>query len=440
MNPFILLRKLFIFVGFKYRFMHADSHTLRRYYTRRLRHICTFAKTHSPYFQEYFRTIDTQRITQENLCTLPRITKSEMMAEFDAYNTAGIKAVEALSFARENDRTRQYSRFYKDKYSVGLSSGTTGSSALVLYSREETNRSILMFMARNGLPRGLKRHRILFALRTSTAAFESVNRFGYYLLHVNYDTPPNEVIDLINRQDLNIIGGSPTFLLQLAPYAHKIKHKIDVVVSYAEILDDHVKYNLSRIFKTRIHELYAASEGYIAASCSLGTLHLNEDILLFKLLPLSNRPNVYRVVVTDLYRTTQPIIDFELADMIEISTKTCECGSRFRVIKQIIGRDDDYFSFTDSDGNELIVYADYIRRSIIGTADEIREYTALQKKSGLIELEIDVKTPSRELENKIRTAMISLLQSYGISSPSIEIKFSQIQFDPVSKRKRVIRE
>ena len=440
MNPLVLLHKGYLFASLKYRFRFADVRSLKRYHTRRLRQVCRFAERHSPFFHEYFKGVDTQRITPEMLWTLPGVTKSAMMADFGAYNTAGIEADDALRFARENDRKRQYGRFYQDRYSVGLSSGTTGASGLVIYSREETERSILMFMARNGLPRGLKRHRILFALRTSTAAFETVNRFGYHLVHVNYDTPPVEVIDIINRHDLNIIGGSPVFLLQLAPYASGIDHPLDTVVSYAEILDEHAKAGIARSFGTRVHELYAASEGYVAASCPEGTLHLNEDILLFNLLPHSGRPRVYRTVITDLYRTTQPIINFELSDLIEISDKTCPCGSGFRVLSQVIGRNDDHFNFVDPSGNERIVYADYIRRCIIGAVDGIREYSAIQRRNGTIELIIDTTTPGTGIQTSLRSAMTALLESYNLNAPKIQITFLRIDSDPSRKRKRVIRE
>ncbi len=477
MNPFKFAA---IYLAMKHRFYRYSREKLNDYQLKRIRRICSYAALRSPFFHEYFAGVQPETMTFEELDSLPPIDKSSMMNDFTRYNTAGLDRDELLSFTAQNDRERNYRRYYQNRYSVGISSGTSGSSALAVYSKKEIAESIPRFLARNGMPRGIRKHRIMFALRISVPAFHEINRFGYRLIHFRYDTPFETIIENINLESLNILAGSPTFLTQLVPYADKIDHPIDVVVSYAEILEQHVERHLHDAFEAPVRQLYAATEGYIAASCPEGGLHLNEDLLRFVLDPVDGRPGVYTMKITDLHRRTQPIINYTMRDMIEIDDSTCPCGSRFRLIKRIIGRSDDYLLLSaggepgrhttgvspdrvaDS-GPTRIVYADYVRRAIISARSDIREYRVVQK--SLYEVAVRVSFTGSAYETgkehdfpghrntgekqkhsddrrciQIRNALIELFAEYTDDLPEVKVEEGMVEFDPQSKMKRVVRE
>ena len=57
------------------------------------------------------------------------------------------------------------------------------------------------------------------------------------------------------------------------------------IVSVAEILEDSDKERISNAFELPIiDQVYQATEGFLACTCSAGNLHLNEDIILWKTL------------------------------------------------------------------------------------------------------------------------------------------------------------
>ena len=113
-----------------------------------------------------------------------------------------------------------------------------------------------------------------------------------------------------------------------------------------------IKRNLSCIFKTKVIEIYQASEGQIASACKAGHLHINEDLVFVELYDENNQlitePNVvgHKMILTNLVNDAQPLIRYEMNDMIVLD-EPCSCGSHFRRIKRIIGRCDDNLYFYD---------------------------------------------------------------------------------------------
>lgn len=427
-------------LGMRWRFRHADEASLARHRLARLRGLCTRIARDSPFFRAYFAPLDTRRMSLAEFDALPVLDKRVMMERFDDWNTAGLSRDALVAFARENDRIRDYSRWFDGRWSVGLSSGTSGASGLAVYSRGEIARGVLRFLARTGLPHGLRAHRVMFALRTSAAGFAEINRFGWILHHVDYRRPLPAVVDEINRLRLNILAGSPTFLLQLARFAPSIDHPVDVVVSYAEILEPKAKAALAEAFGAPVHQIYACTEGYIAASCPRGTLHLNDDLMHIRLVPRDGGPaDCFHIIVTDLFRRVQPIINYRLNDMIELDPTPCGCGSRLRAVRGVLGRSDDALVLERGDGSRVLVYADYVCRAIIEVAEGLGEYRVVQVDPGAIEVLLDVPSNAARTVDVVRDRLQRLFAEYTDRLPRLEVRVQALAPDPDQKLKRVSR-
>ena len=91
--------------------------------------------------------------------------------------------------------------------------------------------------------------------------------FGAKMVYVDYTHPPEKLIELINSRKLNIIAGPPSLLSMLGSLQSKIKHKIDALISYAEVLDDKNKQNLETVFGVPVVQIYQGSEGFIGSTC-----------------------------------------------------------------------------------------------------------------------------------------------------------------------------
>ena len=103
---------------------------LQAWQQRKLR---TFIDRHlarSPYFAPYVGA---------PLDEWPTMNKALMMAEFDRINTAGLKLADVLACAMAAEHSRDFSPTVGG-YSVGLSSGTSGSRGVFVVSAAERAR------------------------------------------------------------------------------------------------------------------------------------------------------------------------------------------------------------------------------------------------------------------------------------------------------------
>lgn len=148
-----------------------------------------------------------------------------------------------------------------------------------------------------------------------------------------------KTIEQLEKLNPNIVSAPPSMLKLLATELQKRRLKISpkLLYSYAEVLYPNVKKYLENNFKCEVHEVYQGSEGYYALTCSHGNLHINEDMVFFELLddrglPTKDGEPCNKLLVTDLHKKSQPIIRYELNDIITISKEKCSCGSNFKSI------------------------------------------------------------------------------------------------------------
>jgi putative adenylate-forming enzyme len=212
--------------------------------------------------------------------------------------------------------------------------------------------------------------------------------FGAKLVYVDYSHPPEELALLIADRKLNIIAGPPSLLSLIGRHRALFTHPIDALISYAEVLDDSTRAALEQTFDAPVVQIYQGAEGFIGSTCTEGKLHINEDTVLVEQEDVDGGAAVQTVVVTDLYRTTQPIIRYALNDVLEIDPEPCACGSCFRVIKTIHGRADDIFLLKDASGETRYLFPDYVRRSINQASDAVLEYQAIQHAVDEIEIRL----------------------------------------------------
>ena len=149
------------------------------------------------------------------------------------------------------------------------------------------------------------------------------------------------------------------------------------------------------------------------------------------------------MIITDLYRTIQPIIRYSLDDVLELDPEPCECGSCFRVIKLIHGRADDIFLLQGAAGETRYLFPDYVRRSINQASDAILEYQAIQHATDAIEIRL-VLAPQAErsaIEQTIRDNLAWRIETVGGQLGTIHFSDKLPERNPQSQKFiRVVRE
>lgn len=354
---------------------------IRSYQLKQLKSLVSYAKEHSTFYKDTFDKLNIETLT--DFKKLPIINKSIMMEHFDLLNTVGLSKDEVMSFAVKKELEKDYLGYYRDEFVIGLSSGTSGNKGIYITPKSLTKQLPFVFLARSGLLLRYLPFKILFMLRVFSQGFYDINSPIISLNYLSTMTPINEVIDYINSHKINILMAPPSLCRLLLPYAHVIKKPLKMIVTYAEVLEKEEKHRLQAIFKCKVIEIYQASEGQFASACSHGQLHINEDLVYVELLDEHyNEVNDAHVVAkhmlaTNLVNLDQPLIRYEMNDLIVLDDP-CPCGSHFRTIKNILGRNDDVLTFKKNDGSTQHIFPDLMSRWIMTCSDNIREYKVLQ--------------------------------------------------------------
>ena len=429
MNKLVLLKQYLLSKHVR-RFSSREA--IQVYQNKKIKKHLAFVLTHSPFYQNYYQN---HQLEWE---TLPVISKREMMDHFDELNTAGITKKEAFQLAAQAEKTRDFSPKI-DHVSIGLSSGTSGNRGLFLVSEKESAIWAGEVLAKL-LPGSLMdEHKIAFFLRANNNLYESTKSskisFHFFDLVEDLKTHQNRLHEL----KPTIIIAPPSMLRMIAEW--KGNNLIDItpgkIISVAEVLEDVDKTFIEEIFQQTLHQVYQATEGFLATTCSHGVLHMNEDIIAIQKEYLDKEKGIFVPIITDFTRRTQPLIRYRLNDVLIERKTPCPCGSHFLALERIDGRCDDIFhGVHEQTGKKHMLFPDFIRRAIMLSSDDILEYKVTQKELFLIDIKLKVKNEKSVAEAMVIQELEKLWKENMLVLP----KFTFTVYDLLAsdrKRKRI---
>ena len=392
---------------------------LKKYQNKKIKKQIRFIKKYSKFYK---------KIKSNELKDFPIINKKIMMENFNDLNTIGINKEEALDFAINSEKTREFTNKLNG-ITVGLSSGTSDTRGIFLVSDNEKDKWAGYILAKylgNDLYKGCK---IAFFMRADSNLYESLNSSQVQFKFFDIFKPREENIRCLEEFKPDILVGQPSVLIEIA------KNKRDVnpnkIISIAEVLEKKDEEYIKKAFKKDIiYQIYQCTEGCLATTCKYGTLHLNEDIVYVEKEYLDK--DRFIPVITDFTRKSQPIIRYRLNDILVEGHEKCKCGLPFTIIKKIEGREDDIFVFYGKEGkNDVRVYPDFIRRCILFAGD-INNYRCVQITKDEVKIYMD---GNDKLQEKIYDEFKKLSEQLNFKLPKIE--FEKYFYDRKKKLKRV---
>ncbi len=332
-------------------FRHRDD--LEAYQQKKLQQFAQRVLKKSPYFAPYI---------DKSLAEYPLMNKMIMMDNFDKMNTAGLSSTKLLECAQRSEQSRDF-KPQVGKFSVGLSSGTSGSRGVFVVSPKEQDMWAGVILAKM-LPDSLfSGEKIALFLRANNNLYESIN--NRWLSFRFYD-----LMDDFQQQVAALEAYQPTIIVAPAQVLCAIAKKqllgeihltAKKVISVAEVLNQQDKDYLTQCFPS-VGEIYQATEGFLGCTCSYGTLHLNEAFLYIE--PEWHDETRFSPIITDFTRETQPIVRYRLDDILVARQTPCPCGDPQMAIERIEGRCDDQLQLKDQLGNPLVIFADPCSRII----------------------------------------------------------------------------
>lgn len=381
MNRFLhLAATLYAYVRAR-RLRFASRAALEAHQAKQLARHLEFLAQESPYFRPYGGL---------PLPVWPQMDKGVMLANFDDMNTAGLSLPDVFEVALRSELDRDFAPLLQG-HTVGLSSGTSAQRGVFVASSRERAAWAGIVLAK-ALPRGLfAGERVALFLRANSTLYTAIESRHLAFRFFDLFAP-------LEGHLPSLAGYTPTVLVAPAQVLRmlalaKLDGRLPIapvkVISVAEVLGLDDRALIERAFGP-VHELYQATEGFLAATCAHGTLHLNEEFLHVEPEWLDDAQTRFVPIITDFTRTTQPIVRYRLNDVLVRRTTPCPCGAHTLALDAIEGRCDDLLELPGQNGQVVHAFADVLSRALAQVLPLSADYTLVQDGPDSLVLTADV--------------------------------------------------
>lgn len=416
------LETLATFARFRYAPQPRSRAALEAAQERRLFRHLRWVLPRSAYYRERFARVgnDLRRWREIELSD-----KASLMAGFTRLNTRGIDRDEALGLALAADRSRDFVPKLRG-LTVGLSSGTSGHRGLFLASQSENNQWAGVALAKMlpGSPRDV--HRIALLHRANSHLYQGLGTGRLQFRYFDLLQPFEALLGALAAYQPTLLIGPPSALRLLAEAKQSGALRLDSIptrlVSVAEVLEPADRRAIERAFGVRVDIAYVATEGFVASSCALGGLHLNEDLLIVEKHWLDREQRTFVPILTDLYRRVVPIVRYRLDDVLSLKETPCACGSPQLTLDSIQGRADDVFRL-----GGVTVFPDFLRRAVLHASAEICSYELVQREADAIEATLALSALGMaqvaQIEQALNAELSRVCRALGAPAPRLRTNF-----------------
>jgi phenylacetate-CoA ligase len=408
---------------------HWTRAELEAYQARSLRDLREYVYKSSPFYQQFHHGLIDRPLSE-----LPVLTKAMMMEHFnDLVTDEAIRLEDIRSYLD----TSQSDDLYLNRYWVTATSGSTGQPGIFLFNRAEWATVIASF-ARGQEWGGLKVdlfHRRKMAVVSSTSPLHMSFRVGLSaqsrwistLRLAAADSLPDIVQQLNDFQpDILIAYASMAHILAEEQHAGRLKIKPTVVFTSSEVLTEEARQRIEAAWGEIMFNEYAATEsgGLAAERREHSGLTVFEDLVILEVVDEHNRPIPagtygYKILLTALFKRTQPLIRYELHDSVRLAPYTSNpVGLPFNVIEDIQGRTEDVLYFSTGNGKKIAIHPNVFHR-IMDTMP-VSGWQVRQEADGLVFLLSGVRGAfsDQALLSKVEKA----LAAQNVVVPSVKIE------------------
>ncbi|HJQ70311.1 MAG TPA: hypothetical protein VKA70_15140 [Blastocatellia bacterium] len=394
-----------------------------------LRSFIARLKSQSPWHSQRLSDVDADNFSEEELVSIPPMAKADLMTHFDE-----IVIDRHLTLDRCRDHIRVETSgggYINSRYRVSTTGGSSGSPALMVFSWEEAARQwatfariIFRWAARTG---NRDRAPVVASITAPSAVFHGQHVVRFFSTAgpntIPVTAPISEIVERLNRANPNILMLYPSIIPRLVLEAEAGRLKITpmLFITVAEPLLAEHEAAISRICDSPVINGWGTTEvGALAMGSGFepGLLLVDDEVIIEpvdrKGKPINPGERAEKVYVTPLFRSTLPLLRYELTDQFVLSAEQPGCGSSFRRISNVEGRLDDYFKY---DG-DIEVQPGFFREALSRESTAL-EYQVRQTNDGAhIILTSSAPIDCRRLSGTIEAG----LRRLGISEPGVTVE------------------
>ncbi len=337
----------------------------------KLKSLLKHVLTNSPFYKKYYgqHGITINNYYKASLKDLPAIDKKLMMENFDDFvcDTA-LKQQKLEEFIADPPNL---GKKYLGRYQVIHTSGSTGRVGIFVYGRNDWDilRALALTRVSKTKINPFKKTKIVFigatdGMYAGVSLTGDVPKLIYDVLPLSINSPLEEITAKVNAFQPDIISGYATgsYLLAQEQKKGNINLKPKRIICSAEPLTNKMRTTIIEAFGIKPVNFYGASESIcMGAQCELHQgIHLFNDWHIFELVDENLNPveagQSGKLIMTNLYNYTQPLIRYKMNDELVFDDKACLCKSPFPVIKNVAGRQEDFLWFERNDGSKDYIH------------------------------------------------------------------------------------
>lgn len=409
---------------------------LEQYQRSRLSSLVSYAVQRSPFYKKLYAAIDITR--EVNLRDLPVIKKAVMMDNFDSFVTdPRLKLSELQAHIGQLTSNDTY---YLGEYRVLTTSGSTGLKGVFVSNRKEWSVSIAEHL-RCGAIMGVKPrlHRWKMAsvfagspMHTSYRVSVSSDVGLVKVKRLEATTSIQGLVHDLNAFQPGCLGGYPSMVSLLA--VEQIEGRLHIqpqkIGTGGELLTEDMKLKMKEAWGITPYNIYGLTEaGELCGSdCSFHRgIHMFEDLFIVEVVDEENRAvpdgvSGAKLLLTNLFNYTQPLIRYEISDMIGLSLEPCPCGRPFRTVASMEGRNDDIIYLPSMTGGEVAVHPLNFHTPL-QAFEGITEYQIIQQQDWIdVFIVLRQGASGNQVANSLKKKLREKIESLGAQCPELRIR------------------
>jgi phenylacetate-CoA ligase len=402
---------------------------------QRLEAVVRHAAASSPFYRERLAGLGPG--DRVELDRLPVLDKATVMDRFDDVVTdrrLTLAAVEAHLDGLVGDE------LLLDRYRAMATGGSTGRKGVFVADRAEWRQYLAGFFRWNhyvGLrPRLPRRRRIasIAAARPLHMTYRmaaNVDVGLYRVLRLAATAPPAVMVEALNRHQPEFLYayGSVLGLLAAEQLEGRLRIGPAAIASSGETHTDELRDAIRSAWGTSTFELYAMTEaGILGSHCERHTgIHLFEDQAIVEVVDERNRPVPpgqvgHKLLVTNLVTRAQPLLRYEVSDMVAVAAERCGCGRPFRLLAGIEGRNDDILYFPTAAGGTTAVHPLALRSALAGIPG-LAQYKVVHDTDGLhVRVALRPGADPAETVRLVSARLTDRLTTQGAARPAVQVE------------------
>ncbi len=402
---------------------HWSRQQLEDYMGSSLRGLRQYAYAKSPFYQQFHKGLNEAPLEE-----LPVLTKAMMMDNFDDLMTdRGIHLHDIKAYMEDQQRAERF----LGRYAINATSGTSGRMGISIFSNSEWATLMASAFARTPLM-------LSFTHRNKTAQVASMTTFHMTaqggstfgklfmpILMLSASEPLADVVEQLNKwqPDTLVLYASIGRILASEQLAGRLQISPRTVMSGSEVLTPETRHRMMQAWGDRIYNNYATTEGVAAIECEQHRgMHMMEDLAIFESADANNQPvpaGTYgdKLLVTILFKYTQPLIRYQIEDSVKFALEPCPCGRPFKLIDSIQGRVQEILYFADRAGKNVSVHP-IVFHNIMDTLP-VSGWQIVQQTDGLHILLAGVR--DKIDDENLKSLVQKSLTLQGAIMPNVEI-------------------